>query len=85
MVFRLTGAYTWSKSLDSSSEGISEVNAQYVNPNLTSVPIAQGGLKLDRGLSDFDRRHRLTVLYLWEIPGPSSPDFSSNLPTARGW
>jgi hypothetical protein len=69
--FQLTGAYTWSKSLDSTSEGISEVNAQYVNPNLTSVPIAQGGLNLDRGLSDFDRRHRLTILYLWEIPGPS--------------
>jgi hypothetical protein len=68
---QLTGAYTWSKSLDSTSEGISEVNAQYVNPNLTSVPIAQGGLNLDRGLSDFDRRHRLTILYLWEIPGPS--------------
>ena len=68
---QLTGAYTWSKSLDSTSEGIGQVNAQYVNANLTSVPIAQGGLKLDRGLSDFDRRHRLTVLYLWEIPGPS--------------
>jgi hypothetical protein len=69
--FQLTGAYTWSKSLDSTSEGISQVNAQYINANLTSVPIALGGLKLDRGLSDFDRRHRLTVLYLWEIPGPS--------------
>jgi hypothetical protein len=69
--FQLTGAYTWSKSLDSTSEGISEVNAQYANPNLPSVPIAQGGLNLDRGLSDFDRRHRFTVLYLWEIPGPS--------------
>ena len=69
--FQLSGAYTWSKSLDSTSEGISEVNAQYAGPNLTSVPIAQGGLNLDRGLSDFDRRHRVTVLYLWEIPGPS--------------
>jgi hypothetical protein len=69
--FQLTSAYTWSKSLDSTSEGISQVNAQYINANLTSVPIAQGGLRLDRGLSDFDRRQRLTILYLWEIPGPS--------------
>ncbi len=69
--FQLTSAYTWSKSLDSTSEGISQVNAQYVNANLTSVPMALGGLKLDRGLSDFDRRQRLTILYLWEIPRPS--------------
>jgi hypothetical protein len=69
--FQLTGAYTWSKSLDSTSEGIGQVNAQYVNANLTSIPIAQGGLKLDRGVSDFDRRHRITVLYVWEIPGPT--------------
>jgi hypothetical protein len=60
--FQLTGAYTWSKSLDSTSEGISEVNAQYQNPNLTSIPIAQGGLNLDRGLSDFDRRHHFVSI-----------------------
>jgi hypothetical protein len=34
------------------------------------VPRHQRGLKLDRGLSDFDRSQRLTILYVWEIPGP---------------
>jgi carboxypeptidase family protein len=67
-------SYTWSKSLDSTSEGIGQVNTQGTNANVTSVPIAQGGLKLDQGLSDFDRGQRLTFNYLWEIPGPS-----------RGW
>ena len=67
----MTASYTWSKSLDSTSEGIGQVNTQYSGSSLTSVPIAQGGLKLDRALSDFDRGHRLTLLYLWEIPGPS--------------
>jgi hypothetical protein len=38
--------------------------------NRTSIPIMEGGLKLDRGLSDFDRPHRLTLVYLWTIPGP---------------
>ena len=28
--------------------------------------------KLDRGLSDYDRTHRLTLAYLWVIPGPRS-------------
>ena len=31
-----------------------------------------GGLKLDRGLSDFDRPQRLTITYLWAVPGPRS-------------
>src|SRR5437660_6384032 len=29
-----------------------------------------GGLKLDRGLSDYNRSHRLTIAYIWDIPGP---------------
>jgi outer membrane receptor protein involved in Fe transport len=67
---RVSASYTWSKSLDSTSEGINEIETQYQNSNLTSVPVSQGGLKLDHGVSDFDRRQRLTLLYLWDIPGP---------------
>jgi hypothetical protein len=69
--FQATASYTWSKSLDSTSEGIAQIEAQYINANLTSLPAAQGGLKLDRGPSDFDRSQRLAMSYLWEIPGPS--------------
>jgi len=69
--FHLTASHTWSKSLDSTSEGIGQVSTQYASSGLTSVPAAQGGLKLDRGLSDFDRGQRLTLLYMWDVPGPS--------------
>ncbi|MGH9662253.1 MAG: TonB-dependent receptor domain-containing protein, partial [Bryobacteraceae bacterium] len=69
--FQLAASYTWSKSLDSTSEGIGQTNTQFNSPNLTSVPVAQGGLKLDRGVSDFHRGQRLTLLYLWQVPGPS--------------
>lgn len=69
--FHATGSYTWSKSLDSTSEGIGQIETQFATSNLTSVPAAQGGLKLDRGPSDFDRGQRLVLSYLWEIPGPS--------------
>jgi hypothetical protein len=69
--FQMSGAYTWSKNIDSTSEGIGQANAQYVNANLTSVPVLQGGLKLDRALSDFDRPQRLVILYLWSVPGPA--------------
>jgi hypothetical protein len=33
--------------------------------------VPYGGLRLDRGPSDYDRTHRLTVLYLWDVPGPA--------------
>ena len=35
------------------------------------MPVAQGGLKLDRGPSDYDRTHRFTVAYIWDVPGPA--------------
>jgi hypothetical protein len=70
--FQLTAAYTWSKFLDSTSDGVGNVESQSPGQNFTSVPVALGGLKIDRGLSDFDRAHRLTIAYLWAVPGPRS-------------
>jgi hypothetical protein len=70
--FQLTASYTWSKFIDSSSDGAANVEAQSPGQNSLSVPVAFGGLKIDRGISDFDRTHRLTIAYLWAIPGPRS-------------
>lgn len=67
--FQVNGSYTWSRSIDSTSEGV-PLNISSNPGNLTSVPISFGGLKLDRGSSDYDRAHRFTVVYLWDIPGP---------------
>ena len=67
----LGASYTWSKFLDSTSDAVAGNDAQAAGSgNVTSVPVSQGGLKVDRGLSDFDRRQRLTIAYLWTIPGP---------------
>ena len=35
------------------------------------MPVSQGGLKLDHGLSDYDRSQLFTIAYVWEIPGPT--------------
>jgi hypothetical protein len=71
--FQLAAAYTWSKFIDGTSEGVGYQNLQQPDRmNRTSIPIMQGGLKLDRGLSDFDRPQRLTIAYLWAVPGPRS-------------
>jgi hypothetical protein len=69
--FQLAASYTWSKDIDSTSDTAGNVQDP-TNTGITSVPISQGGLKLDRGLSDYDRTHRLTITYMWVIPGPRS-------------
>lgn len=71
--FQLAASYTWSKFLDSTSEGVGSQGLQQPDKqNRTSVPVSQGGLQLDRGPSDFDRPQRLTLTYLWAVPGPRS-------------
>jgi hypothetical protein len=71
--FQLAASYTWSKFIDSTSEGLANQNLQQPDrQNRTSIPVMQGGLKLDRGLSDFDRPQRLTLAYLWAVPGLDS-------------
>ena len=70
---QFSAAYTWSKMIDSTSDGVGNVNNQDpMGGNLTSVPVMYGGLALDRGVSDFDRPHRMTIAYLWAVPVPSS-------------
>lgn len=59
-------AYGFSRSIDSTSEVFNTT----ASVSLTSVPIALGGLKLDRGLSDYHRKHRFTIAYTYELPGP---------------
>jgi hypothetical protein len=79
--FQMSASYTWSKFIDSTSDGVGNINVQE-SQNLTSVPVMFGGLKLDRGLSDFDRPQRLTVTYLWAVPGPRS---GWSKATLSGW
>src|SRR5262249_35100238 len=71
--FQVAASYTWSKFIDSTSEGVGYGNTQQPDRmNRTSIPAMQGGLKLDRGLSDFDRPQRLSITYLWAVPGLDS-------------
>jgi hypothetical protein len=69
--FQVNASYTWSRNLDSTSEGYATFQTQGNQSNLTSVPVAQGGLKLDHGPGDYDRTHRFTVAYIWDLPVPA--------------
>lgn len=59
--FLLRGAYTYSKLLDDGSEVFTTSGLSSFSQN----PFSQGQ---DRGLSSFDRRHRLALTYLWSLP-----------------
>jgi hypothetical protein len=59
--------YTWAKSIDTfSDEGIFQ------------APNDQRRLSLNRAVSDFDRPHRLTLNYTWDLP-------SSRFAFLKGW
>jgi hypothetical protein len=67
--FQVNASYTYSKLIDNISEIFATDSS---NTSLASVPVFQGGLALDRAVSDYDRRHRFAVGYFWELPGPRS-------------
>jgi outer membrane receptor protein involved in Fe transport len=59
--FTVLASYTWSRSIDGISLEVDGFNGQ--NPL---------DLRADKGLSDFDIRHRWICSFLWEVPGPKS-------------
>ncbi len=54
--------YTFSKSLDNNSGSFTQ--------DLGNSGGNQLAFDLNKGLSNFDQKHRLIFTYLWEIPGP---------------
>jgi len=52
-------AYTWSRSTDATSTGNTAFNTAYND---------QSDINASRGLSDFDRPHRLSVSYVYDLP-----------------
>jgi len=52
-------AYTFSKNIDATSSGNTAFNTAYND---------QSNINASRGLSDFDRKHRLSVSYVYELP-----------------
>jgi hypothetical protein len=77
--FQMTGAYTFSRAIDSTSE-VFGTNANPVAN--TSMPTLMGGLALDRALADHHRAHRFTITYVWNLPGPTKGFLSYPL---GGW
>jgi hypothetical protein len=67
-------AYTWSKMIDTGSE-------LWTGGNFSSFPLVQfpyGRGTYDRGLSAFDRRHRIVLSYIYDIPKLKVSSFHEN-------
>src|SRR6185503_14735814 len=64
--FSLSSAYTWSKLIDNGSEvfGVADTNL----PQQSSFPAIFGGQGLERAVSLFDRTHRFSLTYVYELP-----------------
>jgi hypothetical protein len=77
--FQLQAAYTFSKSIDNASgQGGGSGTDGRINSSAageTSGVIGdQADNRANRGLSDFDRTHRLVISYLWDLPKPDMAD-----------
>jgi Carboxypeptidase regulatory-like domain len=64
--FAATGSYTFSKLIDNTSE-IFTLGSTATLQN-ASVPAMFGGLQIDKGISFFDRTHRLVFTYDYQLP-----------------
>ena len=63
----LLGSYTYAKSIDNASGGVSG------GAGVDSAAILGNQLdnRANRGVSDFDRTHRFVLSYLWDLPRPA--------------
>ncbi len=77
--FMVNTSYTWSRFIDNTSEVFATTNS---GSSLASIPVYQGGLILDRAVSDYDRTHRLVFSYIWNLPGPKNGLLGK---TVGGW
>lgn len=69
------GAYTFSKSTDATSSGNTAFNTAFND---------ESTLAASRGLSDFDRRHRLVVSYRYDLPFYKN-ETGAKAALLRGW
>ncbi|MBI3652831.1 MAG: TonB-dependent receptor [Acidobacteria bacterium] len=64
--FTMSAAYTYSKLIDNASEVFGVANNN--QPQQAAVPSILGGQARERGVSLFDRTHRASFTYVYELP-----------------
>jgi hypothetical protein len=64
----LTGAYTYSKLIDNASDIFNSVGVGLSNSQFAIIPTVLGGDRNERAVSLFDRTHRATFTYVYDLP-----------------
>ncbi len=70
--FQVRLGYTWSKLLDNASEVFAPAGIN--STSVSAVPAVFGGQATERAFSVFDRTHRLTVAYTYDLPWMKNQD-----------
>jgi outer membrane receptor protein involved in Fe transport len=66
--FSVTGAYTFSKLISNMDEVFAATANGISNSSLPQTPAIFGGERADRAISFFDRTHRASFTYVYEVP-----------------
>jgi len=85
--FQFLAAYTFSKSIDDAGDSLgAAIGGSF------GLPIAgqtvyndQNNVAAQRGVSDFDRTHRLVISGMWNVPGPGQATSAAIRKLGNGW
>jgi len=86
--FQFLAAYTFSKSIDDAADslGSAAIPGGFGSPILGQLVYnGQNNVAAQRGVSDFDRTHRLVISGTWSVPGPDHATSATIRRLGSGW
>ncbi len=85
--FQFLAAYTFSKSIDDAGDSLGAAIAGTFGLPITGQVVYndQNNVAAQRGVSDFDRTHRLVISGTWSVPGPEHATSGAIRKLANGW
>ena len=85
--FQFLAAYTFSKSIDDAGDSLgAAIGGGFGLPFLgQTVYNDQNNIAAQRGVSDFDRTHRLVISGTWTVPGPDHAGSETIGKLGNGW
>jgi hypothetical protein len=85
--FQFLAAYTFSKSIDDAGDSLGAAIAGTFGLPITGQVVYndQNNVAAQRGVSDFDRTHRLVISGRWNVPGPELATSAAIRKLGGGW
>jgi hypothetical protein len=85
--FQFLAAYTFSKSIDDAGDSLgTPLGGGFGRPLFGQIVYNnQNDVAAQRGVSDFDRTHRLVISGTWNLPGPENAGNAAVRKLGHGW